>query len=325
MPLIYNGTEAKKVLYNGTNLLKVIYNGVTVFEGLKPTHDSYFVFTDYTTYYGIKANKDNVQYYVTNVVLPSTHNNLPVTYISNFSSISRIETFIMSDSITKMANSCFKGCDNMTDITLSTNLTNISDSAFESCLKLLNINIPNTVTTIGVRAFNACEDLTSIIVPDSVISIGREAFESCTRLKEVILSKNLTKISDYTFIASGLEKITIPESVTSIGIAAFQATKLKEIIIPKNVTEIYEKAFYGIGHLTTVIYEGQAPNIESNQYRDTDVTLYDFSHCTSVPSLYNTNALGHATNFVIKVPAALEAEWKTATNWAYFADNIQGV
>lgn len=48
---------------------------------------------------------------------------------------------------------------------------------------------------------------------------------------------------------------------------------------------------------------------------DNAITLYDFSQNTVVPELYNTDALGHASGCVIKVPQALLEEWQNADVW----------
>ena len=56
------------------------------------------------------------------------------------------------------------------------------------------------------------------------------------------------------------------------------------------------------------------------------VAYYDFTSHTSVPTLSNTNAFnGISADCEIRVPASLAEEWKTATNWATYADYIVGV
>lgn len=60
--------------------------------------------------------------------------------------------------------------------------------------------------------------------------------------------------------------------------------------------------------------------------------IFDFSALGSVISLASANSIavfGSATasdsRFEIRVPAALEATWKTASNWSNYASHIVGV
>ena len=59
---------------------------------------------------------------------------------------------------------------------------------------------------------------------------------------------------------------------------------------------------------------------------NTSIIEYDFSNCTSIPTLSNTNAfLSINALCKIKVPASLESAWKTETNWSTYANYIVGV
>ena len=53
-------------------------------------------------------------------------------------------------------------------------------------------------------------------VAGNVTTVGRNEFTDCRNLKTVILSDNVTTIDSWAFARSGLESITIPESVTEI-------------------------------------------------------------------------------------------------------------
>lgn len=88
-----------------------------------------------------------------------------------------------------------------------------------------------------------------------------------------------------------------------------------------------------------VIRLNQTASIAANTFRNmfsgcpnlTKVTL-DFTSYNSVPSLANATVVqvfGTTTasdsRFEIRVPAALEATWKTASNWSTYATHIVGV
>ena len=102
-----------------------------------------------------------------------------------------------------------------------------------------------------------------------------------------------------------LQEVYIGNGVTSISDSAFSGcSSLASITIPNGVTYIYSSAFaycYGMRY-------------------------YDFSACTSVPALSNTNVFRNIpSDCQMLIPAALYDEWSTATNWATYASYIVGV
>ena len=126
---------------------------------------------------------------------------------------------------------------------------------FGSCYYLENITIPESVTNIGARTFSKCISLTSFIMPDSVTSIGEGAFTGCSNLKSIQLSDSLTELSGSNgFVDSGtngifadctsLERIVIPDGVTSIGALTFyNCTSLSDITFPSHLDFVGFSAF----------------------------------------------------------------------------------
>ena len=116
--------------------------------------------------------------------------------------------------------------------------------------EIVRVNIESGVTSIGKYAFYYCNVLESITIPDSVTNIGEHAFESTKyyentsnwtdnvlyignhliQAKQNIAGsyniKDGTKtIADFAFsYCEELTSITIPDSVTSIGVNAFENT-----------------------------------------------------------------------------------------------------
>ena len=107
----------------------------------------------------------------------------------------------------------------------------------------LNYDIPDGVTSIDKYAFSGSL-LTSITIPDCVTSIGSWAFSYCTNLSSVSLSKSIATINTGTFYnCISLTSINMPESVTEIGPGAFAYSGLNSITIPVNLTTIGGYAF----------------------------------------------------------------------------------
>ena len=191
-------------------------------------------------------------------------------------------------------------------IEIGNGITSIGNSAFYSCYSLASITIPDGVTSIGDSAFYSCYSLASITIPDGVTSIGDSAFYSCYSLASITIPDGVTNIVDSAFNnCRSLASITIPNGITSIGDSTFNnCYSLASITIPNGITSIGDSTFHNCR----------------------GVAFYDFTACTTVPTLASTNAFtGIPADCQIRVPAALVDAWKAATNWSTYADHIVGV
>ena len=160
-------------------------------------------------------------------------------------------------------------------VVLISGITDIGNYAFAPSLQ--SINLPDGLQTIGVGAFSGASLLEEITFPDSLTSIGNGAFEGSGlievelngpnvtigsgsfqqmgQLRSVVIGPGVTSIPDQAFYnnyADTLQNITLSNSVTSIGGAAFLGAAITTLIIPDSVTTIGDRAFEQTVHLTTV-------------------------------------------------------------------------
>lgn len=111
-----------------------------------------------------------------------------------------------------------------------------NSSPFDGNQVVQSITVSSGITKIGNKIFADCDNLKTVSLPDTVTSIGESVF---------------TIFEDMVGVVRGLEEITIPASVKSIGKLAFSGTKLTEIIIPASVTEIGDYVFRDCAKLKT--------------------------------------------------------------------------
>ena len=218
---------------------------------------------------------------LTSVTIPNS-----VTSIGEyaFCGCTGLTSVTIGNSVTSIGNRVFQGCTSLTSVTIPNSVTSIGEYAFYECSGLTSVTIPNSVTSIGYCAFAYCTGLTSVTIGNSVASIGKYAFCGCTGL--TTLNFNAVNCNNFSSTASNhqfydcpistinigdsvqripgyfaygrtsLISVTIPNSVTTIGYAAFgECTGLTSVNIPNSVTTIGEWAF---DLVKNIIYSGTA-------------------------------------------------------------------
>lgn len=153
-------------------------------------------------------------------------------------------------------------------------LYNKAKTVLISCPRAISgkVDIPETVKEITGQAFYGCSSVTEVVIPDGVTVIGERAFADCKSLKKVVLPDSLKTIENEAFLRcakittagqkgtggkkgfnyefpwteeipanafngiKSLKKVSLPDSVKSIGENAFKAcAALEEINLPADV------------------------------------------------------------------------------------------
>ena len=210
-----------------------------------------------------------------------------------------------------------------------------------------NIVIPSSyqgvpVTAIADDAFNRYFDyfdmpqIKSITIPDSVTSIGEDAFFGSV-LTSIYYTGDVASwcgISGLGNLMSGsrtlyidgnkLEgKLTIPDSVTSIGESAFSGcTGLTGITIPDSVTSIGKGAFSGCSSLETITIPfvgAKAGVTSSDRYQYPFGYIFgEYSYTGSVATVqyYRDDSMTYTTYYI---PSSLKSVTVTGGNILYGA------
>jgi hypothetical protein len=162
--------------------------------------------------------------------------------------------------------------------------------------------LPKGVTNISTDAFKSCYALSRIVIPTSLRDFGSSTFDGSS-IESIIIHDGVTDLYNNAFNSCrSLASVIMPESITAIGSYTFgYCESLANLVISKNVKNIRDMAFYSCNGMS----------------------FYDFSQCTSVPTLKGTYAFyGIPSDCKIVVPDALYDSWIGATNWSKIASNI---
>ena len=227
-----------------------------------------------------KLNDDESGYIVTglaegvtntNITIPSTYNDLPVTEIGErafgactnltsvtigsgvsvigsgaFSDCTGIPTFKFPASIKIISDSAFQNCSGLRALLFNGEgqLEEIASNAFQNCTSLSSVTIPDSVVTLGDRVFQSCSSLKSVTVGNGVERIGAETFRACTKLKDVTIGNSLKTLGALAFSnCTEITELILPNSLESVGLGALQGcTGIKKLSLPFTGSEKYETA-----------------------------------------------------------------------------------
>lgn len=160
----------------------------------------------------------------------------------------------------------------------------IGVNSFAKALHLKSMIFPDGVETIMDAAFYCSPALTEITFPESLTAVNRTAFYSCYKLRDINFSTGLTSIGEMAFAYCGenLKQVSIPNSVTDMGEAAFYCCDVLETVyVPASIGSISEQMFNRCYGLKNVNMAEGLTRIEDDA----------FGECGSLETLITPNSM----------------------------------
>jgi len=185
-----------------------------------------------------------------------------------YNSRASITSVNITGSVTNIGNSAFDNHTLLTSVIIPDGVTDIGEYAFAQS-GLTSVTVPGSVTNIGSAAFIGNERLNSVTILDGVTgvtSIGNDAFALCSSLSKLTMGNTVETIGSYAFKACNIYFVNIPDGVISIGDNAFNSFDtdgITQLVIPASVKEIGVQAFAGNNRLKDISVSWDIP-IELN-------------------------------------------------------------
>ena len=175
-------------------------------------------------------------------------------------------------------------------------------------------------------------------------TVPYDMFNDVTAITAIEIGDCVTALESYAFKGTSIERVVIPETVTSFGSSLFyNCTKLKHAVLPKGITEIYDSMFRGCTSLQSIDIPDGVTRFGDYAFDRcsslasiilpagvTYVGNYCFSECSNLRHIVSlpvkTPTLGGsfrynfskvASNGVLAVPAAA----KTGSNYSYWVSS----
>lgn len=231
------------------------------------------------------------------------------------------------EGVTKIKPWAFYEDNLLTKVELPNSITSIEKAAFSDCRQITTLTLPNNLTTLEQRAFQYCVKLTGVILPNSLTTLGDYAFGGCSALTEANLPPNLTTLGSRAFedCVNLSSAITIPSGITILNTGLFAYNrKLPSVILPQNLTTINGYVFQYCNALIQLTIPATVMSIGSSALQcGTTTNKATFTFLGTTPPTIATSTFDAARINKIIVPAGSGEAYKTATNWANFADFIE--
>lgn len=153
------------------------------------------------------------------------------------------------DTLETIGESAFGWCHNITSVQFGKGIKLIGKTSFIGCGKLIELGFTEGMsdTVIGERAFESDPILGKVVFPSGIVKIGESAFDgfwTTPQITAVEFPDTLEEIGDCAFRSQPITRLVIPDSVTSIGVAAFaECSKLRTLKLSENLTSIPRNCF----------------------------------------------------------------------------------
>ena len=210
---------------------------------------------------------------------------------------------VIPEGVTAVGASAFRNCEKLASVQLPSTVTSIGDYAFDGCPLLKEVQLSDKIQEIGVDAFKNIKVYCSLdsdtarmlsrtgggficreypLLHLKYLFVGGEAkslqvIGAEPGVASLEIPASVTSIADYAFMdMASLSYVTLPDTLTAIGVHAFDGTGIQSIEIPAGVTEIKEYTFANTASLKDVTVKGIVTSVGDYAFQNSSLTAIEF-------------------------------------------------
>ena len=167
---------------------------------------------------------------------------------------------------------CYGYKGNVTNLVIPEGVSIIESYAFLGCDQIKTVEFGPDVEEIGLYAFQNCVNLETMVCSSAVSIIKAGAFKGCSSLKEADFSECTISTIGYESFAgcTSLTSVKLHETLSDIGVRAFEGTAIKTLELGKNVNSLGKDLF-----LNNKVFEGFTVVDKNKDYSSIDGVLYN--------------------------------------------------
>lgn len=237
---------------------------------------------------------------VSSIVIPDEYNGLPVTVIGDgaFINNTSLQTVIMPDTIVNIGECAFYGCSALININLAREITKICDNAFHGCIALINVYYMGDIESWCNIEFCNYDSNPLISSNNCTLYISDQV------VNHIIIPNTISEIKSYAFLGWKGKSITIPSTVTNIGMFAFSSCNNLQNVYYIGDIELWCKINFDQRTYTNPLY--YAHNLYVNGEKATEIEIP-----TTITEIKEQSFMGwHGTS--ITIPSSVLSIGKSA-------------
>lgn len=189
---------------------------------------------------------------------------------------------------------------------------------------LLGVEIGHGVTCLSQCALQNCRNMEHISIPSSLTEFYANSLSYTKRMRAAVLPHDVTCPNNYITSYSGVEHYLSGGNVSQYG-ATKGCSKMIRFVFGHKCSDIPTGILSDCISLASVVCTGDISAIHNLAFAGCKaLKIIDMSQCSAIPTLESQYVFRDCpADMEIIVPASLLDEWKTATNWSVYADNIK--
>lgn len=210
-------------------------------------------------------------------------------------------------------------------------ITKLTSQAFRTLSSIKKVNLPNC-NYFAQDAFNGNKGVQEIYLENYTGTNGDGGnqlfFANCTALTKAYMPK-CVRLQKQMFNGDvSLTDLTISDSISVLDGTCLKGTAITEFVYP-TVTQMYNNVFENCPNLTKVDINNSGWKVEGAACKNAASLETFIMRSAKLISLLGTGAFAgtpiESGTGYIYVPSALVEDYKVATNWATYADQIRAI